>query len=450
MANDRSAQIALAEALRSTVPPARYRKPIAEATPAELAAHLNYLEKKKDGEACAATILAGAKKLFGKVPPKIFTGTLAAATPSQLAGHWEYMSRCVQHHQIPTSIEKGTDYGLWQALESCEKPVYRTKVRCRCLLCGEESIVGFRKLREPINRGCGCKKIPLYRHDAVAAGDVFQHWRVVEVLPVKPREKAYAVCVCDCGKSEPKKVQVQALLNAYSVSCGCHNIQTRQARLEAGHRHGKLVVVSWQRQSIRANGRPGDSIYLCRCDCGEEVEVMSRHLNPGPTSKQKGTVSCKCTRREANSISGMKAVSGGRIANARWLYDGVRGVCLMRSSWELAFAHKLDELGLDWEYEPKTFKLANGLRYTPDFYVSQKKTWYEIKAFSRDPHFLVKADLFRQTEERLLIMWQDGIERLIKLSAHLIFKKYERFNIIDKEERRRIRMLIKQKTAPCQ
>ena len=88
------------------------------------------------------------------------------------------------------------------------------------------------------------------------------------------------------------------------------------------------------------------------------------------------------------------------------------------------------------------------MRYTPDFYVPQKNPWYEIKAFSRDPHFLVKADLFRQTEARLIIFWQGEIERLIRLSARLIFRKYERFNITDKAERKRLRMLINQKAKP--
>lgn len=444
MAIDRSNQLRLAEALRSKVPPARYRKPILEATPIELAAHLNYLEKKKAGEACAATIIAEAKKLVGKVPPEMFKGTLSAATPSQLAGHWAYMSHCVQNHQIPVSIEKGKNYGFWQALESCEEPVYRTKINCRCLLCDRELPVGFRKLREPINRGCGCSKIPLYRHDEVSAGDVFNHWRILELSPVNPGEKAYAVCVCDCGQSDPREVQVQALLTGYSVSCGCHNIETRQARLEAGHRHGKLVVVKWLRQSTRGNGRPGDSVYLCRCDCGGEVEVMSRHLNPGPTSKQGGTVSCKCVQREAMSISGTKAVSGGIIANARWFYDGINGPHLMRSSWELAFAHKLDEMQLEWVYEPKSFRLSNGLRYTPDFYIVQKRRWYEIKAISRDPHFLLKVDLFRATEGRLVVMWQDEIERFVRLSARNIFRKYEICEIKDRMQRSHLRQLVRE------
>lgn len=51
----------------------------------------------------------------------------------------------------------------------------------------------------------------------------------------------------------------------------------------------------------------------------------------------------------------------------------------MRSSWEKLFAESLDKLGLNWEYEPKTFKVGHAIRYTPDFYVPSIDTYIEIK-----------------------------------------------------------------------
>lgn len=57
----------------------------------------------------------------------------------------------------------------------------------------------------------------------------------------------------------------------------------------------------------------------------------------------------------------------------------------VRSNWEADFARVLKLHHLDYEYEPKTFKLtrSNGeiMHYTPDFYVPKQKTFYEIKGW---------------------------------------------------------------------
>ncbi len=54
--------------------------------------------------------------------------------------------------------------------------------------------------------------------------------------------------------------------------------------------------------------------------------------------------------------------------------DGVT----MRSTLEARWATFFGCLRLKWQYEPKTFELANGGRYTPDFHVSHLG-WVEIK-----------------------------------------------------------------------
>lgn len=51
----------------------------------------------------------------------------------------------------------------------------------------------------------------------------------------------------------------------------------------------------------------------------------------------------------------------------------------MRSSWEVLYAKHLDELGIAWIYEPRFFKLSNGHRYTPDFYLPRYDEYHEVK-----------------------------------------------------------------------
>lgn len=65
--------------------------------------------------------------------------------------------------------------------------------------------------------------------------------------------------------------------------------------------------------------------------------------------------------------------SFGRVPTAKY-----RGI-LMRSSWEIKFARFLDSLSCTWSYEPKTFTVRSGKRYTPDFHIKKLKLYVEVK-----------------------------------------------------------------------
>jgi hypothetical protein len=54
------------------------------------------------------------------------------------------------------------------------------------------------------------------------------------------------------------------------------------------------------------------------------------------------------------------------------------GYCL-RSRLEARWAIFLEYLSIDYVYEPRTFQLSNGHKYTPDFYLPNRKMWLEIK-----------------------------------------------------------------------
>lgn len=57
------------------------------------------------------------------------------------------------------------------------------------------------------------------------------------------------------------------------------------------------------------------------------------------------------------------------------IYRGIR----FRSRNEARWGLFLDQLGVPFEYEPEGFEL-NGLRYLPDFYLTDQKIWAEVKA----------------------------------------------------------------------
>lgn len=67
-------------------------------------------------------------------------------------------------------------------------------------------------------------------------------------------------------------------------------------------------------------------------------------------------------------------------ARFKWVSNGGTN---FRSSWELRFSRQMTELGMKWLYEPRTFKMSNGKRYTPDFFLPEFNMYIEItpKAF---------------------------------------------------------------------
>lgn len=58
-----------------------------------------------------------------------------------------------------------------------------------------------------------------------------------------------------------------------------------------GKKFGKLTVL----ERSQKKSKSGHALWNCRCDCGNEVTVLSHHL-------KNGTVSCGCVRKGVNSI----------------------------------------------------------------------------------------------------------------------------------------------------
>lgn len=57
---------------------------------------------------------------------------------------------------------------------------------------------------------------------------------------------------------------------------------------------------------------------------------------------------------------------------------------MFRSTWEVSVARFLDRLGVEWQYEPKSFFFTDGSRYTPDFFLPADNAYWEVKGvFSR-------------------------------------------------------------------
>ena len=67
----------------------------------------------------------------------------------------------------------------------------------------------------------------------------------------------------------------------------------------SGKRFGKLVAIRIGDPKIQANGKRKVR-WLCKCDCGNQTQVLTSLLNP------EGTKSCGCLRVETNSTHGLR------------------------------------------------------------------------------------------------------------------------------------------------
>lgn len=90
-------------------------------------------------------------------------------------------------------------------------------------------------------------------------------------------------CKCVCGKETITKRT--NLRSGVTRSCGCLRNRTDHSIDLSGQRFGKLLVIKKSRK-----GKFGHSIFLCKCDCGNEKEILGCHL----VNKIKPTKSCGC------------------------------------------------------------------------------------------------------------------------------------------------------------
>lgn len=80
------------------------------------------------------------------------------------------------------------------------------------------------------------------------------------------------------------------------------------------------------------------------------------------------------SKRCSERIKDPNSNFGKRRGNISF-YNSIR----MKSSWEVKFAQLCDENNIEWQYEPKTFKIQDGQRYTPDFFLPKLDLWVEVK-----------------------------------------------------------------------
>lgn len=110
---------------------------------------------------------------------------------------------------------------------------------------------------------------------------------MVAVAPTEQRERRAIIwrCRCDCGKEI--LVDSRKLSSGIAKSCGCDQPDYKNIKDLTSLHFGKLVVLG--KSGNRAKDR--NPLWLCRCECGNEIETTKRKLITGSVS------SCGCGRK---------------------------------------------------------------------------------------------------------------------------------------------------------
>lgn len=113
------------------------------------------------------------------------------------------------------------------------------------------------------------------------SGQRFGHWTVLYLDNDVHKKGCYWKCKCDCGTL--RSVAGTSLRSGISVSCGCG--RGRRIKDLTGQHYGSLVVL---RQDENNRNDHKGARWICKCECGNEVSVLSGQLRSGQTR------SCGC------------------------------------------------------------------------------------------------------------------------------------------------------------
>lgn len=136
------------------------------------------------------------------------------------------------------------------------------------------------------------------------------------------------LCRCDCGT---ERVVIGSMLrNGHSKSCGCGLVNRPECH--PGERYGMWTVI-FEAES----DKNGKTMWLCRCDCGVERQVLASRLRHGRSQ------SCGCTRWNGNTIAGIwtKVNKKDRDLCWNWTSSTLRGYGVAYFQGQSWRAHRL-------------------------------------------------------------------------------------------------------------
>ena len=175
------------------------------------------------------------------------------------------------------------------------------KWHCRCE-CGNEVNVLSSKLKDGSTRSCGC----YHRNQLSAAnktrvidltGRVFGRltvlYRAEDYISSSNKHHTKWHCRCECGNEV--NVLSSKLKDGSTQSCGCYQRERASAANKTrvidmtGRVFGRLTVL-YRAEDYISSSNIHHTKWHCRCECGNEVDVLASNLTSGKSK------SCGCAR----------------------------------------------------------------------------------------------------------------------------------------------------------
>ena len=232
-------------------------------------------------------------------------------------------------------------------------------------------------------------------------------------------------CVCSCGNSVVKgySVLVHSLKYGHQVSCGCivmgkwnkDRLNDTYSKNKIGEKYNRLEIIGIEKKKTHGY------LMVCKCDCGNITKQVYADI------KKSKVISCGCYGKEQQSITGSKVgLNNGSLtcSNRKWGVQKDDKFIRMRSGYEVMYALILEKENIEWVYEPKRFKLADGLRYTPDFYLPKQNLWIDVKGRITEKH-KIKHKLFTQLGHNLNLVLIDELKERLGMSYYVFKKQWD-------------------------
>jgi hypothetical protein len=190
----------------------------------------------------------------------------------------------------------GERFGKLLVIARVPQGIYRNgraywNVRCDC---GTEKVVAGIRLKNGHTKSCGCVQREQMDHSKRLidlSGQTFGYLTVLGRDISQKWVKAHWLCRCVCG--EIASVSKTNLRIGGTKSCGCKTkelISAANGNRLLDRRFGRLLVIK------QMPSRHGHTRWLCRCDCGHEVALLSNQLRD-----KSGLTDCGCIARRVGA-----------------------------------------------------------------------------------------------------------------------------------------------------
>ena len=210
---------------------------------------------------------------------------------------------------------------------------------CQCS-CGNTKEVDTASLRRGSTKSCGC-----YRQQRATKDLTNQKFgRLLALAPVGKNKDNRVIrhCRCECGKE--CDVSSHALLSGHTQSCGCLNSDVRQswglstAKDLSNQKFGKLIAL----YPTTKRSAHGEIIWHCRCDCGNEKDIVGTNLTKGTTQ------SCGCMTQSHGEFTIEQLLKNNNIS---YQSEYIDKECLLPTGGYGRFDFKCKWLDIDYYIE---------------------------------------------------------------------------------------------------